>query len=89
MFAAINCWQPDSTCRANHKVSSFPALILHVNTGAKKGTKKTFLDFLIALQPEVLLFVNVILRIVCTSYSVINLIGSGGRLDAPFIHLLV
>lgn len=38
LFAAINCWQPDSSCRLNHKVGSFPALVLHVNTGVSKGS---------------------------------------------------
>ncbi|XP_018016273.1 thioredoxin domain-containing protein 11 isoform X2 [Hyalella azteca] len=38
VFCAINCWQPDSFCRLNHKVTSFPAIVLHVNTGALKGS---------------------------------------------------
>ncbi|KAF2367428.1 Thioredoxin-like fold [Trinorchestia longiramus] len=36
-FCAINCWQPQSFCRMNHKVTSYPALVLHINTGALKG----------------------------------------------------
>ena len=38
-FAAINCWQPRSECKAKYKIRIFPALILHVRSLSGLETK--------------------------------------------------
>ncbi|XP_042875237.1 thioredoxin domain-containing protein 11-like isoform X2 [Penaeus japonicus] len=38
-FAAINCWHPNSECRARYKIRTFPAIVLHVRSSSGQETK--------------------------------------------------